>query len=114
MSLRLARLNQLLGTELTLDETQGILTRLGMEVTVDNETFQVLAPSARRDIEIEADLIEEVARVYGYDKLPKPPSGRWIDRSCPGRGRVARTAAAPAAQRPRFSGNHDLEFRRRE
>lgn len=84
VSLRLARLNQLLGTELTLDETQGILTRLGMEVTVDNESFRVLAPSARRDIEIEADLIEEVARVYGYDKLPSRRPGGGLTVRVPG------------------------------
>ncbi|MFU8831583.1 MAG: phenylalanine--tRNA ligase subunit beta, partial [Wenzhouxiangella sp.] len=77
VGLRLARLNRVLGTTLDHDEVHGILTRLGMQVDSDGETFHVTAPSARRDIEIEEDLIEEVARVYGFDRLPsRRPAGR--------------------------------------
>ncbi len=75
--LRLGRINRVLGSELDANEVSGILERLEMQVWRDGEDFVVKAPSARRDIEIEADLIEEVARIYGYDRLPsRRPGGR--------------------------------------
>ena len=60
-----------------------ILTRLGMQVTVDTDGWTALAPSWRFDIAIEEDLIEEVARIYGYNNIPnlKPAaSSRWWSR----------------------------------
>ena len=75
VQLRLERLNGLLGTELNRDQVHDILTRLDMLVVVDGDRFEVTPPSARRDIDIEADLIEEVARVYGYDRLPSRRPG---------------------------------------
>lgn len=81
VSLRLDRLNHVLGAELESDEVVAILKRLGMQVQVQAEAYDVLAPTARRDIEIEADLIEEVARIYGYDRLPsRMPGGRLTAR----------------------------------
>ncbi len=75
--LRLERINRVLGSELDGDEVAGILERLDMRIERKNDEFLVEAPSARRDIEIEADLIEEVARIYGYDRLPsRRPGGR--------------------------------------
>ena len=57
-------------------------TRLGFEYTFDGEVFTVQAPSHRFDIEIEEDLIEEVARLYGYEKLPdRPPLARIAMKS---------------------------------
>lgn len=51
--------------------------RLGFEYRFDGEVFTVKSPSYRFDIEIEEDLIEEVARLYGYEKLPdRPPLAR--------------------------------------
>ena len=47
-----------------------ILTRLGLNVTFENDTWTAVAPSWRFDIEIEEDLIEEVARIYGYNSIP--------------------------------------------
>lgn len=77
VTLRLARLNRVLGAELSGEEVESILARLGMRVDSEGGELSVLAPSARRDIEIEADLIEEVARIYGYDRLPsRRPGGR--------------------------------------
>jgi phenylalanyl-tRNA synthetase beta chain len=81
VSLRLDRLNRILGTEMKRDQVHDLLARLHMQVEVtENEVFEVTAPSARRDIEIEEDLIEEVARVYGYDRLPsrRPGGGLTI------------------------------------
>ena len=81
VEVRLSRINRLLGTELGHDEVRSILERLDMQVEASGDVFSVLAPSARRDIEIEADLIEEVARVYGYDRLPtRRPGGRLTIR----------------------------------
>jgi phenylalanyl-tRNA synthetase beta chain len=70
VALRLERLNRLLGSHFSIEEAALLLERLGMEVTVEGAGLTALAPSARRDIEIEADLIEEVARIHGYDRLP--------------------------------------------
>ncbi|MFW5815788.1 MAG: phenylalanine--tRNA ligase subunit beta, partial [Wenzhouxiangella sp.] len=77
VKLRPARVNRLLGTDLAAAEIAATLTRLGMEVREQSEQFLVTPPSARRDIEIEVDLIEEVARLQGYDRLPsRSPGGR--------------------------------------
>jgi phenylalanyl-tRNA synthetase beta chain len=54
-------------------EVLDILTRLGMDVTEVNGGWEVLSPTFRFDIEIEADLIEEVGRIYGYNRLPSVP-----------------------------------------
>jgi len=76
VELRLDRLNRLLGTNFSIEQAASLLLRLGMDVKVDGARLSALAPSARRDIGIEADLIEEVARVHGYDRLPtRPPGG---------------------------------------
>jgi phenylalanyl-tRNA synthetase beta chain len=74
IQLRHSRLTRLLGAELPPREVEAILTALGLEVkTTDAGTWQVQAPSYRYDLAIEVDLIEEVARVYGYSKLPLRP-----------------------------------------
>ncbi len=68
--LRHARLEKVVGY--TFDKTQvtEILTRLGMVVSETEKGWQVVAPSYRFDMEIEEDLIEEVARIYGYNNIP--------------------------------------------
>ncbi|MFZ5536013.1 MAG: phenylalanine--tRNA ligase subunit beta [Pseudomonadota bacterium] len=68
--LRRARIERLLGFTLTDAEVEGLLTRLGMQLTPVGEGWSVIAPSHRHDITIEVDLIEELARLHGYDKLP--------------------------------------------
>ncbi|TPE51954.1 phenylalanine--tRNA ligase subunit beta [Maribrevibacterium harenarium] len=71
VTLRRAKLDQYLATSLDKDLVTDILTRLGLEmVEVTDEKWVTVAPSHRFDIQIEADLIEEVARIYGYDNLP--------------------------------------------
>ncbi len=62
--------NQLIGFDLSTDEINTIFNRLGFETIVSNDAFKVEVPSRRNDISIKADLIEEVARIYGYDQLP--------------------------------------------
>ncbi|MEC8485171.1 MAG: phenylalanine--tRNA ligase subunit beta, partial [Pseudomonadota bacterium] len=71
VTLRRKKLDQYLATSLDKDLVTDILTRLDLEmVEVTDEQWVTVAPSHRFDIEIEADLIEEVARIYGYDNLP--------------------------------------------
>ena len=74
--LRRARLQRILGLHVPDERVQQILQALGMRVETHAEGWQVLAPSRRFDIEIEEDLIEEIARIYGYDKIPmRTPTG---------------------------------------
>ncbi len=71
VQLRGRRVAQILSIELETKEIVDILNRLGMQVETQNEEeWQVATPSYRFDISIEADLIEEIARVYGYNQLP--------------------------------------------
>lgn len=68
--LRKARIAQMLGLELESSVVEDMLTRLGMQLTDTADGWQVQAPSYRFDMAIEADLIEELARIYGYNRLP--------------------------------------------
>jgi len=68
---RLDRINHLLGTALSADEVVQIFHRLEFTVvTVEPGIFDVEAPSFRVDIEREVDLVEEIARLHGYDQIP--------------------------------------------
>jgi phenylalanyl-tRNA synthetase beta chain len=80
--LRRARLAALLGITVPDADVASILTRLGFEVSGDKEGWNAVPPSHRFDIEIEEDLIEEVGRVHGYDKIPalQYPSRQGMDR----------------------------------
>jgi phenylalanyl-tRNA synthetase beta chain len=77
VELRPSRANMLIGCELSAGETGGILERVYMTVEEkDTDTLAVTPPTFRRDIEREVDLIEEVARAYGYDRVePRLPAG---------------------------------------
>ena len=68
--LRLKKLNAILGIEVPSQDVERIFMQLGFEVNKTIEGFKVTPPSYRFDIAIEEDLIEEVVRLYGYDKIP--------------------------------------------
>jgi phenylalanyl-tRNA synthetase beta chain len=74
--LRRARLTRVLGTTVADAEVERILRALGMHVESDADGWSVIPPSRRFDIAIEEDLIEEIARIRGYDAIPTAmPSG---------------------------------------
>src|SRR5699024_8340473 len=105
VSLRLERLNQVLGATLDADSVEAILQRLGMDVSRSDGRFEVVAPSARRDIDIEADLIEEVARIHGYDRLPTRHPGGEIIVKAP---REARTSEKSLRQQLAARGFQEI------
>jgi phenylalanyl-tRNA synthetase beta chain len=76
VTLRRARLRRVLGVAVADAEVLRIFTALGMQIVTTADGWQVTAPSSRFDIEREEDLIEEVARIFGYDQIPTHlPSG---------------------------------------
>ncbi len=69
--LRPARVNRILGMNVEPDRSVAILRRLGCAIEPKRDTLRVTPPSGRLDLEREADLIEEIARHVGYDKIPE-------------------------------------------
>ena len=67
------KINNVLGTHLTGAEVSDAFTRLGLAYKEESGVFEVQAPFERLDIMIPEDLIEEVARIVGYDKIPATP-----------------------------------------
>ncbi len=73
VTMRVARANRIIGIDIDADEMAAIFTRLGLAFERGDGVFTVTPPSYRFDIEIEEDLIEEVARIYGFEKIPARP-----------------------------------------
>jgi phenylalanyl-tRNA synthetase beta chain len=95
--MRTARAEKVIGVPISDTMVADIFTRLGLPFTQQQGQFAVTAPSYRFDIEIEEDLIEEVARVYGFENIPANPP-------------VAASAmlAAPENTRSLFAVRHQL------
>ena len=71
ITIALNKINQVLGIELTMSDVEKILQALQFTYRIiDNEILVITIPSRRFDIHIEADIIEEIGRLYGYNKLP--------------------------------------------
>ncbi len=75
VTLRVARVERVLGAAVPRDECAALLAALGCTVAVDGETLRVTPPSWRHDLLREVDLIEEIARLRGFDKLPDTLQG---------------------------------------
>lgn len=89
LDITLERVNQYLGTAIQADEMVSILERLGFLVT---DTYRVTVPTRRPDITRDVDLIEEIARIYGYDKIPATlPSGHLAQGKLTEEQRLRRT-----------------------
>jgi phenylalanyl-tRNA synthetase beta chain len=74
VKMRLVRATKVIGIPLTVEIVSDVFKRLGFEFTQEaNDVFIVTPPSYRFDIEIEEDLIEEVARMYGFENIPDTP-----------------------------------------
>ena len=73
ITLRREKLDRLIGHVIADHQVTDILQRLGCKVTTGNGEWQAIAPSWRFDMQIEEDLVEEVARVYGYNNIPDVP-----------------------------------------
>ncbi|WP_428909329.1 phenylalanine--tRNA ligase subunit beta [Niallia sp. Krafla_26] len=70
VSITLDKINTAIGANISSQEVVDIFNALQFDVKVEGDTFIVTVPTRRGDITIEADLVEEVARLYGYDNIP--------------------------------------------
>jgi len=70
VTLRVARASKVIGMPVTQEECAGVMRRLGFTTTEGDGTVTVVPPSWRFDLQIEEDLIEEVIRVLGFERLP--------------------------------------------
>lgn len=100
VAVRTARVEKLLGVAVDEARIESILAALGLQPQKISDGFQVASPSFRYDIEIEADLIEEIARVYGYENIP--------DDSTSGRLKML---ALPETRRNRFAVYNQMAAR---
>ncbi len=71
VTITVEKINTLLGTDIKMEEVEAIFSALKFETSVDGDSITVTVPSRRGDITIPEDLVEEVARMYGYDNIPK-------------------------------------------
>ena len=90
LRLRPGRVAAVLGTDVAAAEMTGILNRLGCAVATAGPDLLVEVPSFRADLEREIDLIEEVARVYGLDRVPSTLPKRRVGRGGLSRSQMAR------------------------
>jgi len=81
---RPTRVHHLGGMEVAEDEQRQILTDLGFEVAGEGARWEVTAPTWRSDIDGEADLVEEVTRIAGFDRIPSTPLPRLHTVARPG------------------------------
>ena len=79
VSFTVNEINARLGTQIDAATINDILTKLGFEVTWENETACAVIPTWRNDVRLPEDIAEEIARIYGYDNIPATlPVGRTV------------------------------------
>lgn len=71
VDVRISRTQKVLGIHIPEETSKSILSKLRFKITGDGEPFTAIVPSWRPDIQREEDLIEEIGRVYGYEKIPE-------------------------------------------
>lgn len=75
IKLNLNKINQLIGVELTFEQVKSILTSLEINITSqEGPNFKVSIPTNKNDVRREADVIEEILRIYGFNNIPVPSS----------------------------------------
>ncbi|QQD16823.1 phenylalanine--tRNA ligase subunit beta [Spongiibacter nanhainus] len=79
VELRESRIEKLLGIKILAHDVEAILTGLGMDAQRTDSGWSVTPPSWRFDIALEVDLLEELARIYGYNRLPVSPVHETLD-----------------------------------
>lgn len=94
---RTNRVAKVLGVNISAENIGIILQHLGLNPQICEDGFTVTSPSFRFDIEIEADLIEEIGRVFGYDNIPDNHTNGKLNM-----------VALPETQKPLFSVYHQL------
>lgn len=94
---RTNRVAKVLGVNISAENIGIILQHLGLNPQICQDGFTVTSPSFRFDIEIEADLIEEIGRVFGYDNIPDNHTNGKLNM-----------VALPETQKPLFSVYHQL------
>ena len=94
IALTVDRVNAVLGTNIERDDVIGVLRGLELGVRAEDDVLHVIVPSFRPDLVEERDLIEEVARIYGYEHIPTTVPGHII-----GSGRMAPEMAFEARVR---------------
>lgn len=95
ITLRVKNVNRILGTAVTPPRCASILKGLGLKIRLKGkDTLEVFIPSFRQDIKGEVDLIEEISRIYGYDKIPETLTSIPVWSSGGGNNPVAAFEAA--------------------
>ena len=100
VSVRLARVGKVLGVDIAAEQVETILRTLGLQPEKTADGFQTASPSFRFDIEIEADLIEEIGRVYGYENIPDDATSGSL-----------KMLPLPETRRPRFAVYNEMAAR---
>lgn len=100
VGVRLSRAAKVLGVDIAAEQVETILRTLGLQPEKTTDGFQTVSPSFRFDIEIEADLIEEIGRVYGYENIPDDATSGSL-----------KMLPLPETRRPRFAVYNEMAAR---
>ena len=97
VKVRTSRVEKVLGVSISANNINIILQHLGLEPQACDDGFIITSPSFRFDIQIEADLIEEIGRIYGYENIPDDHTNGKLSM-----------VALPESKKPLFSIYHQL------